>query len=34
MILNVMNKGNKITNVTSEFVVIRRENGEVDLRGT
>ena len=31
MKINVMNKGDKVLNVTSELVAIQRKNGEVDL---
>lgn len=31
MQINVMNKGDKVLNVTSEFVAIQRKNGEVDI---
>lgn len=31
MKINVMNKGDKILNVTSEMIAIQRRNGEVDI---
>ena len=31
MKINVMSKGDKVLNVTSEFVAIQRKNGEVDI---
>lgn len=31
MKINVMNKGDKVLNVTSELVTIQRKNGEVDI---
>ena len=31
MRINVMNKGDKILNVTAELVAIQRKNGEVDV---
>lgn len=31
MKINVMNKGDKVLNVTSEFVAVQRKNGEVDI---
>ncbi len=31
MKINVMNKGDKVLNVTSEFIAIQRKNGEVDI---
>ena len=31
MRINVMNKGDKVLNVTSELVAIQRKNGEVDV---
>lgn len=31
MKINVMNKGDKVLNVTSELVGIQRKNGEVDI---
>lgn len=31
MKVNVMNKGDKVLNVTSEMVIIQRKNGEVDI---
>lgn len=31
MKINVMNKGDKVLNVTAEFVAIQRKNGEVDI---
>ena len=31
MKINVMRKGDKVLNVTSELVVIQRKNGEVDI---
>lgn len=31
MKINVMSKGDKVLNVTSELVAIQRKNGEVDI---
>lgn len=31
MKINVMNKGDKVLNVTSELLAIQRKNGEVDI---
>ena len=31
MILGLLKKGDKVLNVTSEFVVVKRKNGEVDI---
>lgn len=31
MKINVMNKGDKVLNVTSEIIAIQRRNGEVDI---
>lgn len=31
MKINVMSKGDKVLNVTSELVAIKRKNGEVDI---
>ena len=31
MRINVMNKGDRVLNVTSELVAIQRKNGEVDV---
>ena len=31
MKISVMNKGDKVLNVTSELVAIQRKNGEVDI---
>lgn len=31
MKINVLKKGDKVINVTSEFIVVQRENGEVDI---
>lgn len=31
MKINVLNKGDKVMNVTNEFVAVERENGEVDI---
>ena len=31
MKINVMNKGDKVLNVTSKLVAIQRKNGEVDI---
>lgn len=31
MKINVLKKGNKVINVTSEFIVVQRKNGEVDI---
>lgn len=31
MKINVMNKGDKVLNVTSEMIAIQRRNGEVDI---
>lgn len=31
MKVNVMNKGDKVLNVTSEMVAVQRKNGEVDI---
>ncbi len=31
MQINVMNKGDKVLNVTAELVAIQRKNGEVDI---
>ena len=31
MVLGLMKKGDKVLNVTNEFVVIKRKEGEVDI---
>ena len=31
MVLCLLKKGDKVLNVTNEFVVIKRKNGEVDI---
>ncbi len=31
MKMGVLNKGDKVLNVTSDFVAVRRKNGEVDI---
>lgn len=31
MKINVMNKGDKVLNITSELLAIQRKNGEVDI---
>lgn len=31
MKINVMNKGDKVLNVTSEMIAIQKRNGEVDI---
>lgn len=31
MKIGVLNKGDKVLNVTSDFVAVRRKNGEVDI---
>lgn len=31
MRINIMKKGDRIINVTSEFIVVERKNGEVDI---
>ena len=31
MLLGLLKKGDKVLNVTSEFVAVKRKNGEVDI---
>lgn len=31
MRINILNKGDKVINVTSEFIAVQRTNGEVDI---
>ena len=31
MIINILNKGDKVLNVTVDFIAVERKNGEVDI---
>lgn len=31
MKINILNKGDKVLNVTADFIAVKRKNGEVDI---